>query len=262
MTDDDPRTQWRVEFDAEVGFGNGGGLQTRGFRLDIPGDGIEDAELAELFIAHLGLLMVDRVAITRKALLNEPHKGSRGVPVAEDPGSGRGRVVEVCDRETRCLTSARPTPFGLVDLPGVLVRTPGGASATVERPMLVPVDVRDRAVVLDTGGRAGLTEDAAAWLIAHRPALVAFDTVDAGPAGAALYAAGVPLVVAVRRPGLLPPHGFRLHVVRVSADAGDEPAGSRAPWRACVYAVLDAGSAAASAGSQQSAARARAAERA
>jgi kynurenine formamidase len=74
--------QWRACFDAEVTFANGGGLRTEGFRLDLPGDDpatITDAELGALFVRHLGLLMVDRVTISNRTSLREPHKGSRGV---------------------------------------------------------------------------------------------------------------------------------------------------------------------------------------
>jgi kynurenine formamidase len=73
--------QWRIEFDAEVTFVNGGGLQAWGFRLDIPGDAISDADLGELFVRHLGLLMVGEVRISNRTLIREPHKGSRGVGV-------------------------------------------------------------------------------------------------------------------------------------------------------------------------------------
>ena len=74
--------EWRVEFDAEVEFSNGGSLGANGFRLDIPGADIADAELGELFVRHLGLLMVGTVTITNKKLIQEPHKGSRGVTTA------------------------------------------------------------------------------------------------------------------------------------------------------------------------------------
>ncbi|WP_055715664.1 cyclase family protein [Streptomyces torulosus] len=76
--------QWRVRFDAEVTFGNGGGLQTQGFMLDVPGPEIGDGELAELFVRHLGLLMVDKVHVSGREAVREPHKGSRGT-------SGEGR---------------------------------------------------------------------------------------------------------------------------------------------------------------------------
>ncbi|MFI0444876.1 cyclase family protein [Actinomadura sp. 6N118] len=72
-------TEFRVQFDADVTFRNGGGLQAQEFRLDLPGDTISDADLAALFVRHLGLLMVDKVAISNKTVLAEPHKGSRGV---------------------------------------------------------------------------------------------------------------------------------------------------------------------------------------
>jgi len=71
--------EFRVQFDAELTFRNGGGLQVQEFRLDIPGDDIADEDLGPLLVRHLGLLMVDKVTISRKTLLREAHKGSRGV---------------------------------------------------------------------------------------------------------------------------------------------------------------------------------------
>src|SRR5258705_10602224 len=85
--------QWRAQFDAEVTFVNGGALRTEDFRLDVPGDCVSDDELGALIVAHLGLLMVDRVTIGRKTLVREPHKGSPGVA----PGGGRAgrRLAEL-----------------------------------------------------------------------------------------------------------------------------------------------------------------------
>jgi kynurenine formamidase len=74
-------TEYRASFDADVTFLNGGGLQTQGFRLDIPAADITEDRLAELFVAHLGLLMVDRVRLREVRVVAEAHKGSRGVPV-------------------------------------------------------------------------------------------------------------------------------------------------------------------------------------
>ncbi|MDG4836744.1 cyclase family protein [Micromonospora sp. WMMD967] len=84
--------QWRAQFDAEVSFANGGGLRTEGFRLDIPGQDISDEDLAALFVRHLGLLMVAEVQISAKTIIEEPHKGGRGV--AAEPRAGR-RLVEL-----------------------------------------------------------------------------------------------------------------------------------------------------------------------
>jgi arylformamidase len=38
-------TDYRAEFDAEVTFLNGGGLQAQGFRLDVPGPDVSEWEL-------------------------------------------------------------------------------------------------------------------------------------------------------------------------------------------------------------------------
>ncbi|PZG19335.1 cyclase [Micromonospora craterilacus] len=92
MTND----QWRAQFDAEVVFANGGGLTTEGFRLDIPGDGIDDADLAVLFVRHLGLLMVAEVRITNKTIIEEAHKGGRAVAAPAGPAGTAGRrLVEL-----------------------------------------------------------------------------------------------------------------------------------------------------------------------
>ncbi|MBB4958088.1 cyclase family protein [Micromonospora polyrhachis] len=90
--------QWRAQFDAEVSFANGGGLRTEGFRLDIPGTTIEgttigDDELAALFVRHLGLLMVAEVRISNKTIIQEAHKGGRGVTAS--PSVGARRMIEL-----------------------------------------------------------------------------------------------------------------------------------------------------------------------
>lgn len=66
--------QHRVLFDFEVDFSNGGGLQGQGFRLDIPADHITAAELAELLVRDLRLLMVGQVRILRSQVIAEAHK--------------------------------------------------------------------------------------------------------------------------------------------------------------------------------------------
>ena len=64
----------RVKFDFEVDFSNGGGLQGQDFRLDIAGDDISDAELADYLVRDLRLLMVEKVRILRKEILPEAHQ--------------------------------------------------------------------------------------------------------------------------------------------------------------------------------------------
>ncbi|HYG06479.1 MAG TPA: cyclase [Stenotrophomonas sp.] len=66
--------QHRVVFDFEIDFSNGGGLQGQDFRLDIDGEDIDDAALAELLVSDLRLLMVGDVRIVRRRIITEPHK--------------------------------------------------------------------------------------------------------------------------------------------------------------------------------------------
>ncbi len=75
----------RVEFDFEITFTNGGGVQGQGFRLDIPGDDVGDAWIADAIVRDLRLLMVDEVRISSRRVFAEAHK--RGVdraPAADD----------------------------------------------------------------------------------------------------------------------------------------------------------------------------------
>ena len=58
-----PVTDKRVQFDFEVDFSNGGGIQGQGFRLDIPEDDISDDELAAYIVRDMRLLMVGAVRI-------------------------------------------------------------------------------------------------------------------------------------------------------------------------------------------------------
>jgi hypothetical protein len=64
----------RVQFDFEIDFTNGGGLQGQGFRLDIDSADISDQELASYIVRDLGLLMVGEVRIRNKQIIFERHK--------------------------------------------------------------------------------------------------------------------------------------------------------------------------------------------
>ena len=72
--------QYRAQFDATVTFSNGGGLSANGFRVDVPYADVTAADVGELFIASLALLMVERVELARLTVFAEPHKGTRGGP--------------------------------------------------------------------------------------------------------------------------------------------------------------------------------------
>jgi arylformamidase len=105
-------TEHRAEFDADVTFLNGGALQTQGFRLDVPGPDVTDADLAAGFVRHLGLLMVDEVRLSGVRVFEEAHKGSRDAIEAEPSGtsgtSGR-RLVDL----------NHPIGHGTVTYPGL-----------------------------------------------------------------------------------------------------------------------------------------------
>ncbi len=101
-------TEYRAHFDAVVSFVNGGGLTAEGFRLDVPTAEIGEAEVAELFVRHLGLALVGSVELSDLRIVEEPHRGSRGV---EMPANDRGvpRIVDL----------SHPIRAGLVTYPGL-----------------------------------------------------------------------------------------------------------------------------------------------
>ena len=77
-------TERRVQFDFEIGFSNGGGIQGQEFRLDIEGEDIDDRVLSDLIVKDLRLLMVREVRILNKRILEEPHKRARSSPAREE----------------------------------------------------------------------------------------------------------------------------------------------------------------------------------
>ena len=79
-------TDYRASFDAEIRFSNGGDLTAHGFRVDLPSADADEAEIAALFVASLGLLMTDAVRLSNVRIFAEPHKGTRGGPA--DHGAG------------------------------------------------------------------------------------------------------------------------------------------------------------------------------
>jgi arylformamidase len=74
--------QFRAHFDAHVEFANGGDLTANGFRLDLPSEDADEQTVARLFVQHLGLALVGTVKITNLAIVEEQHRGSRGIEVS------------------------------------------------------------------------------------------------------------------------------------------------------------------------------------
>ncbi|MGN6428651.1 MAG: cyclase family protein [Leifsonia sp.] len=91
-------TEHRAHFDATVAFVNGGGLTAEGFRLDIPSADVSEEELARLFVNHLGLALVGSVELRDVRIVEEQHRGSRGVEPAQATADGPRRIVDLSHR--------------------------------------------------------------------------------------------------------------------------------------------------------------------
>ena len=97
----------RAHFDFELCFANGGDLTGTGFRLDLPSADVDEAAIGRLLVEHLGLTLVDTVELRGLRIVAEPHRGSRGVPVAATRSTAR--VVDL----------SHPIRAGLVTYPGL-----------------------------------------------------------------------------------------------------------------------------------------------
>ena len=88
--------EYRAHFDAEVEFTNGGGLAANGFRIDLPAADLTESDVARLFVQHLGLALVGEVRLANLEIVEEQHRGTRGITVEpkSDAGSS-GRLVEL-----------------------------------------------------------------------------------------------------------------------------------------------------------------------
>ena len=103
-------TDYRAVFDARISFVNGGGLSAEGFRLDLPGRDSTEVDVARLLVQHLGLALVGDVRLSGLQIIEEQHRGSRGIPTptaAQVPAGSRLVDLSHTIRE------------GLVTLPGI-----------------------------------------------------------------------------------------------------------------------------------------------
>ncbi|MET0734203.1 MAG: cyclase family protein [Microbacterium sp.] len=104
--------QYRAHFDFDISFANGGELSGTGFRLDLPSADADEAAIGRLLVQHLGLALVDEVALRGLRIVEEPHRGSRGV---EAP-TGHGGAEAL---GTRIVDLSHPIRAGLVTYPGL-----------------------------------------------------------------------------------------------------------------------------------------------
>jgi kynurenine formamidase len=103
----------RAQFDFEIIFSNGGGIQGQDFRLDILDDDISDQELADYIVRDLRLLMVGEVRIMNKRIILEPHKRVQNQAVPE-VGESRHRFVDLSHIITQGLITYRGFPAPLI----------------------------------------------------------------------------------------------------------------------------------------------------
>lgn len=107
-------TDKRVCFDFEVEFSNGGGIQGQDFRLDIAGDDIDDDELAACIIRDLHLLMVGKVRILNKKIIEERHKRATKAAETASGLTGSAHFVDLSHTITNGMTTLRGFPVPLV----------------------------------------------------------------------------------------------------------------------------------------------------
>jgi arylformamidase len=103
----------RVQFDFEIDFSNGGGIQGQEFRLDIDGDDISDQELADYIVKDLRLLMVGKVRILNKTVILERHKRA-GTQPAEELSGPRSRFIDLSHSITAGLITYKGFPAPLI----------------------------------------------------------------------------------------------------------------------------------------------------
>lgn len=96
----------RAHFDFSISFANGGGIAGEGFRLDLPRPDLDADAVGALLVRHLGLALVSQVELRGLRIVEEPHRGSRGVDAVR---SGPDRVIDL----------SHPIEAGLITYPGL-----------------------------------------------------------------------------------------------------------------------------------------------
>ncbi|MGA3214385.1 MAG: cyclase family protein [Acidimicrobiales bacterium] len=216
-------TEYRAEFDAEVSFSNGGRLTAQGFRIDVAGPNVGEDEIAALFVASLGLLMVDRVELRRTTVYPEAHKGTR-----RGPSDASWAALPGAETTWHLVELSHVIKADMVTYPGLPGPVIGANSRQVDLGALAAHEVSDRAVLLHTGGDKHwgtpeyatdapyLTEAGARFLVEQGARLVGIDSVNIDdiadgrrPAHSLLLAAGIAVVEHLTGLEALPPSGAR-----------------------------------------------------
>jgi arylformamidase len=91
-----PVAEYRAHFDFTIAFANGGGLTGTGFRLDLPAADLDETAIGRLLVQHLGLALAGSVELSDLRIVEEQHRGSRGIETA--PAGGGRRIVDLSHR--------------------------------------------------------------------------------------------------------------------------------------------------------------------
>ncbi len=99
----------RVQFDFEIEFSNGGGIQGQDFRIDITGEDIGDDALATYIVEDMRLLMVGKVRILNKQIIAEVHKRR---PI--DAPNGNARLIDLSHTISSGIVTYRGLPAPII----------------------------------------------------------------------------------------------------------------------------------------------------
>jgi PPOX class probable FMN-dependent enzyme len=100
----DPSSRFRVKFDARVEFTNGGHVEAKDFLLDVPGETVTPARLAEMIVSAMNLLRAGAVTITRMEIVR---RGAHDDAAQTTTGLATPEAVRSHYGEVRALAAAK-----------------------------------------------------------------------------------------------------------------------------------------------------------
>ena len=115
----EPLTEYRAHFDAEIDFVNREACEPRASASTCRRPTSPRRRSAELLVRHLGLALVGRVALSNLEIVEEAHRGSRGVAEAStDAAAASAGLPASGGRARRARRPQPPDPRRARDLPG------------------------------------------------------------------------------------------------------------------------------------------------
>lgn len=100
--------EYRAHFDFDISFANGGGISGEGFRIDLPSADLNRDAIGTLLVRHLGLALVSDIELRALRIVEEQHRGSRGVT-----------APAATEQDERVVDLSHAIEAGLVTYPGL-----------------------------------------------------------------------------------------------------------------------------------------------